>query len=120
MILGNPENPKVCSCPHMEEFEEALVSSRYAGGVLGGRSPPHRPNRSERARRPKADEEGQGAEGTSEAEGRREGQQGQRPNPEMDPKVRFWNKDDHEIDKVLTICPEHGSVHTNFFVRIKL
>ena len=53
-----------------EEFEEALASSRYA---WGGRNPPHRANGADRARRPKADKEGQGAEGSSEAEGRLEG-----------------------------------------------
>ena len=89
-----------------EEFEEALASSRYAGG----RSPPHRANGADRARRPKADKEGQGAEGSSEAEGRLEGQReqqdpvpmGQRnpvpigtnqSNREMDPKGRFENED---------------------------
>ena len=53
---------------NMEEFEEALASSS------GGAQPPHWANGADRARRPKADEEGQGAEGTSEAEGRLEGQ----------------------------------------------
>ena len=62
----------------MEEFEEALASSRYAGGC-GGAQPPHRANgAADRARRPNADEEGQGAEGSSEAEGRLEGQRDQR------------------------------------------
>lgn len=55
----------------MEEFEEALASSRYAGceGWVGA-TPTHRANGLERARRPKADKEGQGTEGSSEAEGR--------------------------------------------------
>ena len=62
-----------------EEFEEALASSRYAGGVWrGGAAPTHRANGADRVRRPKADKEGQGAEGTSEAEGRLEGQRDQR------------------------------------------
>ena len=68
-----------------EEFEEALASSRYAGGVWGGRSPPHRANGADRARRPKADKEGQGAEGSSEAEGRLEGQRCQRDPVPMGP-----------------------------------
>ena len=59
----------------MEQFEEALDSSSYAGG--GRRSPPYRANRIDRARRPKANKEGQGAEGSSEAEGRLECQRGQ-------------------------------------------
>ena len=62
---------------NMEEFEEALASSRYAGSC-GVAQPPHRANGADRARRPKADEEGQGAEGTSEAEVRLQGQWDQR------------------------------------------
>ena len=46
-------------------------------GGVGGRSPPHQAKGADRARRPKADEEGQGAEGSSEAEGRLEGQRDQ-------------------------------------------
>ena len=57
-----------------EEFEEALASSRYAEGCGGGRSRPHRANGADRAKRPKADKEGQGAEGSSEAGSRLEGQ----------------------------------------------
>ena len=53
-----------------EKFEQALASSRYAGCVWGGAQPPHRANGADRARRPKADKEGQ----SSEAEGRLEGQ----------------------------------------------
>ena len=96
----------------------------------------HQANVADRARRPKADEEGQGAEGTSEAEGRLEGQQDQQdpvpmgptgpcangrnqPNPEMDQKGRFWNEDGHEIDNCLTIRPETGSVHINFFMLVQ-
>ena len=102
----------------------------------GGAQPPHRANGADRARRPKADEEGQGAEGSSEAEGRLEGQRDQRDpvpmeptgpyakrtnqsNPEMDQKGRFGNEDGREIEKVLAIRPETGSVHINFFVRIQ-
>ena len=40
-------------------------------------------------------------------------------NPEMDQKVRFWNEDGHEMDKVLAIRAENGNRHTNFFVRIQ-
>ena len=40
-------------------------------------------------------------------------------NPEMGQKVRFGNEDGHEMDKVLAIRAENGSVHTNFFVRIQ-
>ena len=118
-----------------EEFEEALAFSRYAGW-RGGAQRPHRANGTDRARRPKADKEGQGAEGTSEAEGRLESQQDQRvlvpmgptgpcakgtnqPNPEMDKKGRFGNEDGHGIDQVLAIRSENGNVHINFFVRIQ-
>ena len=45
-------------------------------GGVGGAVTPHRANGAERARRPKADKEGQGAEGSSEAGGRLEGQRG--------------------------------------------
>ena len=61
---------------NMEEFEEASASSKYAGGCGG--AAPHWANGADRARRPKADKEGQGAEGTSEAEGRLEAQWDQR------------------------------------------
>ena len=54
----------------MEEVEEA----KDMQGVVGGR----RANGTDRARRPQADKEGQGAEGTSKAEGRLEGQWDQR------------------------------------------
>ena len=119
-------------------FEEALASSRYAGGGVrsGGRSPPYRANAADRARRPKADKEGQGAEGSSEAEGRLEGQRDQRDlvpmeptgpcangrnqsNREMDQKGRCGNQDGREIEKVLASRPENGNVHINFFVRIQ-
>ena len=78
---------------NMEEFEEALASSRYAGGCGGAQ--PHRPNGTDRARRPKADEEGQGAEGTSAAEGRLEGQRDQRdpvPMGEISPTAKWTKK----------------------------
>ena len=63
-----------------ECVEKALASSRHAGGA----APP---------RVTKADKEGQGAEGTSEAEGRLEGQLGQRdpvPMGPTGPKRGFW------------------------------
>ena len=53
-------------------------------GVWGAQ-PPHRANGADRARRPKADEEGQGAEGSSEAEGRLEGKRDQRDPVPMEP-----------------------------------
>ena len=104
--------------------------------MWGRRSPSHRANGADRARRPKADEEGQGAEGSSEAEGRLEGQRDQRDpvpmeptgpyakgtnqsNHEMDQEVRFGNEHGHEIDKVLASRPENSNVHINFFVRIQ-
>ena len=59
--------------------------------MWGGAQPPHRANGADRARRPKADEEGQGAEGTSEAEGRLEGKRDQQdpvPMGQRDPVPR--------------------------------
>ena len=40
-------------------------------------------------------------------------------NPEMGQKAKFGNEGGHEVDKVLAIWAENGSVHTNFFVRIQ-
>ena len=54
--------------------------------------PPHRANGADRARRPKADEEGQGAEGTSEGEGRLEGQRDPVPMGEISPTVKWIKK----------------------------
>ena len=41
-------------------------------------------------------------------------------NPEMGQKASFGNEYGHEIDRVLAIRRETGSIHTNFFVRIQL
>ena len=60
---------------------------------MEGAQPPHRANGADRARRPKADKEGQGAEGSSEAEGRLEGQRCQQdpvPMGPTGPKEVFW------------------------------
>ena len=89
-------------------------------GGVGGRSPPYQANGADRARRPKADEEGQGAEGSSEAEGRLEDQRGQRglvpmgptgpnsnegrsPLMEFDQKPEFGKVKGRKLSKVLTI-----------------
>ena len=56
----------------------------------------HRANGADRARRPKADKEGQGAEGSSEAEGRLEGQRGQQDTVpmrgEINPTLKWTKK----------------------------
>ena len=95
-----------------EEFEEALASSRYAGGVGEGAAPPHgpmgpkgpggrRPTKKAKvlkgSRRPKAN----GANG---------------PTLKL---TNFGNEDGHEIDNCLTIRPATGSVHINFSMRIQ-
>ena len=99
---------------NMEEFEEALASSRYAGVCGGGAGPPtgptgpigpggRRPTKRAKVpkgpRRPKADWRANGTNGTLCG--------------------RFGNEDGHEIVKVLAIRPETGNVHINFFVRIQ-
>ena len=58
----------------------------------GAQPPPHRANGADRARRPKADKEGQGAEGSSEAEGRLEGQRDPVPMREINPTVKWTKK----------------------------
>ena len=41
-------------------------------------------------------------------------------NPEMGNKVKFANENGPEIDKVISVRAENGSVHIDLFVRIQL
>ena len=98
------------------------------GGV--GAQPPHRANGAERARRPKADKEGQDAEGSSEDASRLEDKRGQRdlvpmgptgPNSSggRSPRLEFGQKPEfgkvrgHKLSKLLVIRAENSSRHIN-------
>ena len=97
--------------------------------MRGGAAPPPA-NGADRARRPKADKDGQGAEESSEAAGRLKDQQGQRDLVPMGPtgpnssggrstRLEFGQKSEfgkvrgHKLSKVLVIRAENSGRHIN-------
>ena len=92
--------------------------------MCGGAQPPHWVNGADKARRPKADQEGRSAKGFSDAEGRLESQQVQRAKGTqlqwgpvspggIWPKPEFGKVRGRKLYKILVIRAENSSRHIN-------